>query len=70
MLRGRNSRDHLSLGLARGRSPYKIKFIGVRAIPLWLPCHARSKRFIILVPRNISYETDLGVSSTFGAGNT
>jgi hypothetical protein len=30
----------------------------VGAIPPWLPCHASSKRFIIYVPRNISYGED------------
>jgi hypothetical protein len=33
-----------------------------------LPCFASSKRFIICVLRNISYETNVGLTSAAGAG--
>ena len=42
-----------------GTAPTVSKIVQVGAMPPCLPCHASSRRFIICVPRNISYLTSL-----------
>jgi len=48
-----------------GAAPTEYELLQVGAIPLWLPCLARSKRFIICVLRNISYDLVLRLLDGF-----
>ncbi len=51
MLRGRNSCNGESLGLAQGRSPYgNFKFWG-RGNPPWLHCYARAVKGFPALPK-------------------